>query len=110
MILPIDDKYRVAGDRYNWMIQERRGIRSGEVRWESVAWFPELSMAVTHLHRLMVRTSDAKTLAEALALAEKATATVVRALTPSFEVKEKPGTEAGSEKCERIETCASIAE
>ncbi len=101
MILPIDDKYQLAGNRYSWSIQEARGIdrKTGEIRWESVSWFPTLAMAINELHNRMVRCSSAETLDEALNVATNATATIVQALTPTFEVKEKPDTEAEVKEC-----------
>ncbi len=101
MILPIDDKYQLAADRYSWSIKEARGLvrKTGEIRWESVSWFPTLAMAINELHNRMVRCSSAETLDEALNVATNATATIVQALTPTFEVKEKPGTEAEVKEC-----------
>ncbi len=97
MILPIDDKYQLAGNRYSWSIQEARGIdrKTGEIRWESVSWFPTLAMAINELHNRMVRCSSAETLDEALNVATNATATIVQALTPTFEVKENPAQKPG---------------
>jgi len=101
MILPIDDKYRLAADRYSWSIQEARGIhrKTGEIRWESVSWFPSLAMAINELHNRKVRCCSAQTLDEALDVATNATATIVHALTPTFEVKQKPDTEAEVKEC-----------
>ena len=101
MILPIDDKYRLAADRYSWSIQERRGIdrKTGGIRWESIAWYPNLSQTVDGLYDLVLRTSNANNLAEALQVAKQTTATLVQALSPTFEVKEKPDTEPEVKEC-----------
>jgi len=62
MILPIDDEYRIKGDKHSWAIQKGR-IKKGEITWESVSWFNSLESTVNHLGQLMVRTSNAQTLA-----------------------------------------------
>ncbi len=91
MILPINGKYRLTADRYSWAIQERVGInrKTGEIRWEGVSWCPTLHQALKECHQRMVRTSDAQTLAEALEVAEKATATIIQALSPTFDIRER---------------------
>jgi len=62
MILPIDDEYRIKGDKHSWAIQKGR-MKEGEITWESISWFTSLESTVNHLGQLMVRTSDSKTLA-----------------------------------------------
>ena len=88
MILPIDDEYRIKGDKHSWAIQKGR-IKKGEITWESVSWFTSLESTVNHLGQLMVRTSDAKTLAEALVEIEKIATLLTHALSPEFEVTRK---------------------
>ncbi len=75
-ILPINDKYRLAADRFTWMIQQARK-RKGQIVWVAINWFPSLEMAVNALGNLMVRTSDAKTVDEVLREAKKVTDTMV---------------------------------
>jgi len=88
MILPIDYKYRIMGDKYSWAIQKGR-MKQGEITWESISWFNSLESTVNHLGNLMVRTSDAKTLAEALIVIEKIATLLTQALTTKFEVTRK---------------------
>ena len=88
MILPIDDVYRIKGDKHSWAIQKGR-MKEGEITWESVSWFTSFESTVNHLGQLMVRTSDAKTLAEALVEIEKITTLLTHALSPKFEVTRK---------------------
>ena len=43
MILPIDDKWRIKSDAYQWMIQKYKGIPAkgkfkGTPQWESVGY------------------------------------------------------------------------
>lgn len=88
MILPIDDEYRIKGDKHSWAIQKGR-IKKGEITWESVSWFTSLESTVNHLGQLMVRTSDAKTLADALIVVEEIATKLTQALTTKFEAIRK---------------------
>ena len=85
MILPIDDEYRIKGEKHSWAIQKGR-IKKGEITWESDSWFTSLESTVNHLGQLMVRTSDAQTLADALEEIEKVTTLLTHALSPKFKV------------------------
>ena len=85
MIIPINDRYRIASDPRQWMIQESR-TRNGEAEWESRYYFGTLESAVMELRELMVRTSDGETLAGIdLADIEKVTTTLSQALTPTID-------------------------
>ena len=88
MIIPIDDEYRIKGDKHSWAIQKGR-MREGEITWESVSWFTSLESTVNHLGQLMVRTSDAQTLADALISVEEIATKLTHALSPKFEVIRK---------------------
>jgi len=88
MILQIDDDYRIKGDKHSWAIQKGR-IKKGEITWESISWFSSLEHTVNHLGQLMVRTSDAQTLADALKEVEKISTKLSLALTTKFEVIRK---------------------
>jgi hypothetical protein len=91
MILPIDDRYRLAADRYSWSIQEYRGKRRQSLaeRWEPISWHPTLDSAVNALSHLMLRTSEAQTLADAVIEVDRITAKLCHALSPTFEVRQK---------------------
>ena len=84
MIIPVNDRYRIASDPHQWMIQESR-TRNGEAEWESRYYFGTLESAVMELRELMVRTSDGETLVDDLADIEKVTTTLSQALTPTIE-------------------------
>ena len=88
MILPIDDEYRIKGDKHSWAIQKGR-MKKGEITWESISWFTSLESTVNHLGDLMVRTTDAQTLADALKEIEKISTKLSQALTTKFEVTRK---------------------
>ena len=84
MIIPINDRYRIASDPRQWMIQEPR-TRNGEAEWESRYYFGTLESTVKELRELMVRTSDGETLVDDLADIEKVTTTLSQALIPHSE-------------------------
>ena len=84
MIIPINDRYRIASDPRQWMIQEPR-TRNSETEWESRYYFGTLESAVKELWEVMVRTSDAQTLVDALADVEKATTILSQARTLQLE-------------------------
>ena len=88
MILPIDDEYRIKGDKHSWAIQKGR-MKGGEITWESVSWFTSLESTVNHLGDLMVRTSDAQTIGDALIAVEKIATKFSQALTTQFDVTRK---------------------
>ena len=62
MLIPINDQFRIKSDSMQWMIQRRR-TRNGKPSWESKLFFPTLQGAINELGELMVRLSDADTLA-----------------------------------------------
>ena len=84
MIIPINDRYRIASDPRQWMIQEPR-TRNGETEWESRYYFGTLESAVKELRELMVRTSDAQTLVDALADIKMVTTRLSQARTLQLE-------------------------
>ena len=84
MVIPINHRYRIRSDTYQWIIEEVR-TRSGQISWESRWYFPTLSSAVKELGETMVRQSEAQTIAEALADIETVTTTLSQALTPQFD-------------------------
>jgi len=88
MILPIDDEYRIMGDKHSWAIQKCR-IKKSKTTWESISWFTSIESTVNNLGQLMVRTSDTETLAEALIAVEEIATKLSQALTTKFEVIRK---------------------
>ena len=85
MLIPINERYRIASDSRQWMIQESR-TRNGAIEWQSKYYFGTIESAVKELGELMVRTSDAQTLTDALDDVEKANTTLSQALTPHSEL------------------------
>ena len=93
MMIPINNQLRIKSDSRQWMI-ERKRLRKGKESWEARLYFGTLKAAVKDLGELMVRTSKANTLADALKDVENVTATLSQALTPQLdEVLEAIGRE-----------------
>ena len=84
MLIQVNDQFRIKSDSVQWMIQKRR-TRNGKRTWESRLFFPSLQGAVKELGELMVRESEAQTLADALVEVEKIATMLSQALTPQIE-------------------------
>ena len=84
MIIPINDRYRITSDEYQWIIQTKRN-RKGKEDWQARFYYPTLKAALEGLGELMVRQSDVATLADALAKVENVATTLSQALTPTIE-------------------------
>ncbi len=92
-ILPVTSNLRLAADAHAWMIQKckrRKDRRDGIItdEWKASSWHPTLDGAVNALVGYQLRTSGVQTVAEALAEVERISATLIRALSPRFEVRE----------------------
>ena len=93
MIIPINDKYRLKCDEYQWII-ERKRTRKGEEDWQARLFYPTVKAAVQGIGELMVRQSKANTLVDALEAVENVATTLSQALTPKIEgLDVKTGTE-----------------
>ena len=86
MIIPINARYRIVSDEYQWIIQRKR-TRKGKEEWQARLYYPTLKAAVEGLGELMVRQSKADTLVSALAAVEEVATQLSQALTPKIEVK-----------------------
>jgi hypothetical protein len=84
MILHINDRFRITSDSRQWIIQQAR-THNGHKSWQSKWFFPTFESALRELGQLMVRASDAQTLADALDDVEKVTTTLSQALTVNHE-------------------------
>ena len=84
MLIQINDQFRIKSDSMQWMIQRRR-TRNGKQSWESKLFFPTLQGAINELGELMVRESQAQTLADALVAVENVTTVLFQALTTRLE-------------------------
>ena len=86
MIIPINARYRIVSDEYQWIIQRIR-TRKGKEDWQARLYYPTLKAAVEGLGELMVRQSKADTLVSALAAVEEVATQLSHALTPKIDVK-----------------------
>ena len=77
LIIPINNKYRIASDPYQWIVQRSR-TRKGSPAWEARYFYPTFRMELGSLGELMVRESKAETLAEALIDVENITTMLSR--------------------------------
>ena len=80
MIIPVNEHYRIATDAYQWVV-ERARTRNGNKEWEPKLFYPTFKSALKGLGELMVRRSEAQTLADAIADVEKVSTTLSQALT-----------------------------
>lgn len=81
MILPIDSQYRISADTNGWAIQKKKGKN-----WAAIKWFGSLEHTIKELSDLMLRTSDAKTLEDALQEVKRISEILTQALTPNMAV------------------------
>ena len=91
MQLRINDEYRIKSDAHCWMIQKRQNFtdkNTGEKieRFVSIKYYSTLDQTVKNLGQLMLRTSEAETLTQALEKIDRITTTLCRALTPISKV------------------------
>ena len=84
MEIPINEKYRLSSDEYQWIVQKRR-TRKGKLDWTNLEYHSRLDSAVRSLGELMVRRSKANTLVDALKEVETIATTLSQALTPHIE-------------------------
>ena len=89
MIIPINEKYRLKSDINQWMIQKFSPTVKEPDNWKSIKYYTDPSNAVTELAQMSIRESDATTLAEALAEADRITTGLLTALAPVFQVQER---------------------
>ena len=84
MIIPVNERFRIKSDRYQWIIQRKR-TRDGHEVWESQTYYPSVDGAVRSLGERMGRESKTQTLADALLEVEKIATMLSQALTPHIE-------------------------
>ena len=95
MKIPLNNGYRLASDKRQWMVQRFDGLRTdaerrGEEIWTSLSFHRTASHAVSHHAETLVRLSDAETLDQAIKDVKKITDELTKALqAPEFEVHVK---------------------
>ena len=84
MIIPVNEQYRIASDSLQWIVQKAR-TRNGKKDWGSKFFYPTFESALRGIGELMVRRSDAQTLADAIGDVEMVSTTLSQALTIRIE-------------------------
>ena len=82
MNLQIDDNYRIASDRYQWILQHRRlrtKVGQPTLEWEAQSYYPTLESAIAQLGERMVRESNVGTVVDALAVINEVATTLSQA-------------------------------
>lgn len=98
MIIPINDKYRINSDKYQWIVQkyssytatkDSKTAKAGELveKWDGILFYTSLSSLAAGLSERMLRESKAEGLAEAMEEVKRVSSTLSEALAPHFEVK-----------------------
>ena len=85
MIIPINQSYRIKSDSHQWMVQRLRN-RGGKVEWQAIHYFRTLEAALQELGERLVRESNARTVADALADIRNVVTTLSQALTTQSSV------------------------
>ena len=101
MQLTINDRYRIRGDQYQWIVEERkrRCDTSSDLRgsvytaWRSVGYFASLTHAVATLTDLQLRTSGARDIVQAMVESKRITSELVAALSPTFQITQSQAAE-----------------
>ena len=97
MIIPIDEKFRIASDRYQWTIERRRSRkRNGrsEVEWRGESFHPTFESAAATLGERWVRESEANGIAAALCEIKNIASKLSEALPTEFRVVRESDTNA----------------
>jgi hypothetical protein len=87
LILSIDEKHRLAADRYGWTIEQYKPRQRQGKQWIPILWYSTLESAVNGLVHLRLRTCGAQTLQDALVELERVSARLSTALHPHFTVE-----------------------
>ena len=89
MFLQITDKYAIESDANSWAISLKRIQKSKGEYFEGIAWYTSLEGAVNGLAQMMIRSSDAQTLDDALKDVEKVVYSITKSLEPNFKITTK---------------------
>jgi len=67
-VLIIDEDYKLVSDQYNWTLQKRRVIQSGENAgredWDNISYHASIKQALVSYLERSLRMSDAESLKE----------------------------------------------
>jgi len=82
-VLPIDGRYRLTAEELCWRIEKRRN----DDQWRPVEYHTSLEAAATSLSGRLLRISEVRCIADALAAADCVSRKLTLALAPRFKVK-----------------------
>jgi hypothetical protein len=83
-ILPLQDPYRISADEPCWRVERRKGKS-----WRPIAWHTSIEGLVNDLGRRLIRTSEVRSLADALAAIDRVACSLRDALEPHFKVERR---------------------
>ena len=86
MYIQINDDWRLAADKYQWMVQKRKKRTDREDEWRAEGYYVDIEKAVAALAERQLRTSEADTLASALAENKRILRELTTALTPAYHI------------------------
>lgn len=85
MIIPVDKKYRISSDRYQWILQEYQPHQNKEGKtvdnWSNIGHYSKLEHVINACFDLKLRLSDAEGIAEAAIVAKNAAKSLQVALS-----------------------------
>ena len=93
MNIPLGNDYRLSADKYQWIVQKEyegtdtiNGEKVKSMKWKSLSFHGTINQAINHHANVLVRTSDAETLAEALKVIDSVVTELTQVLSPVFDV------------------------
>ena len=90
MILPVNDKYRIASDSKQWIVQTPVKIsKKYPDGWQSTSYYVSLPQLVNALCDRMLRESNAVGVAEGLEEVKRILRMLTHALAPHYEVTKR---------------------
>ncbi len=54
-LIPINDKWRIHADEYQWIVERRKGTVRDKPNWRGIAFFQSLDRAVVHVLSMHVK-------------------------------------------------------
>jgi len=91
MNIDLGNDYRLSADKYQWMIQKMhmaKNSKTGELeeKWDSLSYHSTINQAINHHAGVLIRTSEAESVGEAMEAIESVVAGLTQALSPVFDV------------------------
>ena len=90
MHIQLDEKYRLSGDQYQWILQRKSRQKNDdgewEERWKAESYYTDLGKLITEYAERRLRLSDATNIHEALQEVASIGKSLRHALQPSYRV------------------------